>query len=59
MTDNDDIEFTVISETVDRYGCPAKILFDPAVNEYWWEMEDELEGPFSSRANAEADLASR
>ena len=49
----------VVVETTDRYGCPTFILFDPAEDEGWWKMEGELEGPFSTREDAERDLASR
>lgn len=52
-------QFTIIAETRDSDGCPAQILFDPKWEEWWWRVGDEMEGPFSSRHEAEADLASR
>jgi hypothetical protein len=49
-----------IAETADQHKCRALILFDPSLNEWWWAMsDDELEGPFDTREDAERDLASR
>ena len=49
----------VIREMTDRYGCPATIVYDDELGEYWWEMEDETEGPFDTREDAISDLSRR
>lgn len=54
-------EMQTIAETKDTHGCTVWIVVFPQWKDEWYWTMDKLnfEGPFSSREDAERDLASR